>query len=236
MPTLLRFGLVKIMVDFRQRLLAGLEILEIEVSSEAIDRLSVYFRELKKWSKKVNLIAKSTGDEQIIENHFLDSLTILPLLLLHGVQTHLLDIGTGAGFPALICKAVNTELAVTLVESRLKRVSFLGHIVRTLGLKDVKILACRVEDEEQLPTTGEFTHITARAVTEIGSFLQMVERFSSSAPQLICMKGRKWREELGAAQEILDRSRYALDRVEHCTLPFSGAERNLLIFKTNAQS
>lgn len=224
------------MVDFKQRLAAGLDILEIEISSEAVERLSLYFNELKKWSQKINLIAKSTSDEQIIESHFLDSLTILPHLLCHGAPTHLLDIGTGAGFPALVCKAADTGLTVTLVEPRQKKVSFISHIVRTLGLKDVKILACRVEDEEQLPTTEKFSHITVRAVTEIGSFLQMVERFSPSAPQLICMKGPKWREELAAAKEILDRSAYALDRVEHRRLPFSGAQRSLLIFKTNERS
>lgn len=216
------------MFDFRQRLETGLNVLGIEISLEAFDRLTLYFSELKKWSRKVNLIAKSASDEQIVENHFLDSLTILPLL--DGVNPHLLDIGTGAGFPALVCKAAFPELVVTLVEPRLKRVSFLGHIVRTLGLKDVRILSCRVEDEEQLPSELEFTHITARAVTEIGSFLQMVERFSPSDPQLICMKGPKWREELAAASQILDRSPYKLERVVECSLPFSGAERSLLMF------
>ncbi len=219
------------MADFRQRLETGLHILGIEISADGCERLLVYFNELKKWSRKVNLIAKSASDEQIIENHFLDSLTILPLL--QGTRAHLLDIGTGAGFPALVCKAAYPELAVTLVEPRLKRVSFLGHIVRTLGLHNVKILACRVEDEEQLPATDTFTHITARAVTELGFFLQMVERFSPSGPQLICMKGPKWREELAAAAEILARSAYTLDHVEHCILPFTGAERCLLVLKIN---
>ncbi len=216
------------MFDFNKRLETGLQHLGIEISPEAFDRLTLYFGELKKWSKKVNLIAKSASDEQIVENHFLDSLTILPLLTDN--NTHLLDIGTGAGFPALICKAALPELAVTLVEPRLKRVSFLGHIIRTLGLEEVRVLPSRVEDTEQLPASLTFTHITARAVTEIGSFLQMVERFSPASPQLICMKGPKWREELAAASKILDRSPYSLDHVVECTLPFSGAERSLLIF------
>jgi 16S rRNA (guanine527-N7)-methyltransferase len=219
------------MFDFSQRLETGLDTLGIEISAEAFDRLSVYFRELKKWGRKVNLIAKSTSDEQIVENHFLDSLTILPLL--DGANTHLLDIGTGAGFPALVCKAARPELTVTLVEPRLKRVSFLGHIVRTLGLAEVTVLSCRVEDEGQLPAGREFSHITARAVTEIGSFLQMVERFSPSDPQLICMKGPKWQDELAAASKILADSSYSLDRVLECALPFSRAERNILIFAVN---
>jgi 16S rRNA (guanine527-N7)-methyltransferase len=222
------------MFDFRKKLDAGLKILGIEISPEARDRLTLYFNELKKWNRKVNLIAKSADDEQIVENHFLDSLTILPLL--NGTGAHLLDIGTGAGFPALVCKAACPELAVTLVEPRSKRVSFLGYMVRTLGLKEVSILTCRVEDEKQLPSTSKFTHITARAVTEIGPFLQMVERFSPSGPQLVCMKGPKWREELEAASETLARSPYRLDRVVECTLPFSGAERKILMFAVDERN
>lgn len=219
------------MFDFHKRLRTGLNILEIEISSMAVDQLALYFNELKKWGRKVNLIAKSTSDEQIVENHFIDSLTIMPLL--DGSGAHLLDIGTGAGFPALVCKVAYPELAVTLVEPRSKKVSFLGHIVRTLGLPEVRLLCCRVEDVEQLPSTPEFTHITARAVTEIGTFLQMVERFSPTDPKLICMKGPKWQDELAAAKSVLDCSVYKLDRVVHCSLPFSGAERSILMFNVN---
>ncbi len=219
------------MLDFRRRLAAGLDILEIDVSPDGLYRLSLYFHELKKWSKKVNLIARSASDEQIIENHFIDSLTLLPVLRCDTI--HLLDIGTGAGFPALVCKTAVPEISVTLVEPRQKRVSFLGHIVRTLDLPGVKILSCRLEDAVQLPAASVFTHITARAVTDIGALLLMVERFASPALQLIFMKGPRWREELGAAQEILARSAFTLDRVVHCRLPFSGAERSLLVFQAN---
>jgi len=216
------------MFDFSTRLEKGLQVLGIAISPDAAARLSIYFSELRKWGKKVNLIAKSTSDEQIVENHFLDSLTILPLL--EGAGIHLLDIGTGAGFPALVCRAACPGLAVTLVEPRSKRASFLGHIVRTLGLEGVNIIPYRIEDEKQFSAARSFTHITARAVTEIGPFLQMVERFAISQPQLICMKGPKWREELTAAADVLSSSSYQLDRVVACTLPFSEAERNILLF------
>lgn len=217
------------MTDFATQLTAGLAKLDIPLPAPAIDRLAAYFRELKKWSRKVNLIAKSATDEEIVENHFLDSLTLLPLLA--GTGCHLLDIGTGAGFPGLICKAARPEVAVTLVEPRAKRVSFLGHVVRTLGLKDVTILGCRVEDQQRLPADRPFTHITGRAVTEIGPFLTMVERFAASSPTVILMKGPKWREELAAASAIVDRSPFKLTDVRECALPFSGARRALLLFE-----
>ena len=216
------------MVDFRNQLATGLGILEIALPPDSYDRLARYFAELKKWSRKINLIAKSATDEQIIENHFLDSLTLLPLLT--GSGSHLLDIGTGAGFPGLVCKAARPDLPVTLVESRAKRVSFLGHIVRTLGLQNTTILCCRVEDEEVLPSHQTFSHITGRAVTEIGPFLTMVERFSLASPRLVLMKGPKWREELDAALTVIEQSSFKLEEIKECVLPFSGAKRALVLF------
>ncbi len=216
------------MVDFSASLAAGLRDFDLDLPPESVKRLAVYFSELLKWSKKVNLIAKGTDPEQIVENHFVDSLTILPLL--KGAGSHLLDIGSGAGFPGLVCKAAWPDLTVTLVEPRLKRASFLGHIARTLGLCGVNMLTCRVEDEAQLPSDCPLSHITGRAITEIGPFLQMVERFAPTGARVICMKGPKWREELDAAAEIVSGSPYRLSQVIEHQLPFSGAKRSLLLF------
>ncbi len=215
-------------VDFTESLVTGLRAFNLSLQPESITRLFLYFTELGKWSKKHNLIAKGSRPEQIIENHFIDSLTLLQLL--QGDACHLLDIGSGAGFPGLVCKAAWPDLAVTLVEPRAKRVSFLGHIVRTLGLSSVSIVNCRIEDTEQLPSSRAFTHITGRAITEIGPFLSMVERFAPTEPQIICMKGPKWRDELAAAKATLEASPFKLSRVIEQVLPFSGARRSLLLF------
>ncbi len=218
-------------IDFPASLATGLRDLDVALPPEAVERLALYFNELLKWSKKINLIAKGTDPEQVIENHFVDSLTILPLF--EGIDVHLLDIGSGAGFPGLVCKAARPELRVTLVEPRAKRASFLGYIARTLGLTGITILTCRIEDEAQLPSEGTFTHITGRAVSEIGPFLGMAHRFAALGPQVICMKGPKWREELDTAGEILKCSPYRLYKVVEHTLPRSGAKRSLLLFASN---
>jgi len=219
---------------FPERLQAGLSRLEIALDSDAIARLHTYFLELKKWSGKVNLIAKGSGDEQIIENHFLDSLTLLPLL--QGTAVHLLDVGSGAGFPGLVLKAARPSMRVTLVEPRLKRVSFLRHIARTLELGEVNVLACRVEEEALLPSDGDFTHITSRAVADIAGFLAMVARFAGPELQVICMKGPKWQEELENAEAVVRSLPFSLQEAISRRLPFSGAERALLVFSRERRS
>lgn len=215
--------------NFKNELKTGVASLGLSIPDDAYDPLEVYFHELKKWNKKVNIIAKSTADSEIVEKHFLDSLTLLPFLQNSGA--HLLDIGTGGGFPGLICKAaLGSSISLTLVEPRLKRVSFLRHIVRSLGLDNVDIRANRLEDEPEL-SKGSFSHITCRAVTEIGPFVEMVSDFSTTGAELICMKGPKWVEELSQATEIVKKSGFEVGQAVEHVLPKSGVKRTLLFFK-----
>lgn len=217
------------MSNFQKRLCEGLALLDSQLEPETLNRLEFYFTELKKWSRKVNLIAKSSTDEQIIENHFLDSLTLLEKL--QGSGRHLLDIGTGAGFPGLVCKVACPELQVTLMEPRLKRVSFLKHIVRNLRLEGVGILDKRVEECQDLTAKTVFSHITARAVADISGLFGMVQQLGADDAEILIMKGPKWREELVEAEAIIKQSGYVLAHRGKSFLPFSGAERNLLVFQ-----
>lgn len=211
------------------RLTSGARTLGIDVPLEGIERLALYFQELEKWSRKINLIGKKMDPSQIIENHFLDSLILVPFL--QPPQTHLLDIGSGAGFPGLVCGAVVHEMKLTLVEPRKKRVDFLNHVVRTLDLKHVVVQECRIEDEAAVPSRSGFTHITARGVAEVETLLTMADRFVVDRPELICMKGPRWKEELEKSGDILASSPYRLKRTFSTKLPYSDAKRTLLFFE-----
>lgn len=221
--------MVKEDFDFSEGLREGCHAIGLpELDADALSRLFVYFKELKHWSGKINLIAKKATDREILEKHFLDSLTLLPLL--DGDSAHLLDIGTGAGFPGLVCKAARPDLQLTLVEPRQKRVAFLSHIARTLQLTGLSILNCRVEDESVLPSDGGYTYITSRAVTEVKMFLDMSSRFIQPGVKVICMKGPKWQEELTVWKETASPVRFLLYSQVEYILPYSEASRNLLVF------
>lgn len=213
---------------FKTGLEKGLHALGISIESEGIERLENYYLDLRKWNKKVNLIAKSVQDNEVIEKHFLDSLTLLPFL--ERSKSHLVDIGTGGGFPGLVCKAARPELDITLVEPRKKRCSFLKHIVRSLELESVKIHSVRIEELPELPSDESITHVTSRAVTEVGPFLEMVEVFSSTRPSVLLMKGPKWQSELKKAENMGMVSRFDLETSLEISLPFSGAKRSILHF------
>jgi 16S rRNA (guanine527-N7)-methyltransferase len=99
-----------------------------------------------------------------------------------------------------------------------------------LKLSGVEAVAGRVEDEILLPSDSVFTHITSRAVSDIGEFLRMVSRLCGEGTTVICMKGPKWQEELQAMQKLSPAIslRHVLTLEQE--LPYSHARRALLTF------
>ena len=189
-------------------------------------RLYDYFIELKRWAAKVNLISRNASDEEIVEIHFLDSLALLGLL--GEPPAGLLDVGSGAGFPGLVCKAARPALKVALVEPRLKRVSFLRHVCRRLNLTEVVVHGCRLEDLT-LPDGSDYLWVVSRAVAEIDDFLSLCGRFRASGSAVVCMKGPGYHDELADSAEAAERWR--LVDTKTYRLPFSGAQRALLVFR-----
>lgn len=213
--------------DFLRAIISGCDQMELHIEQEQTETLYLYFAELQRWAKKINLIAKASTSEQIVEKHFLDSLSLL--LVAKNAGSHLLDIGTGAGFPGLVCKVARPEMRLTLVEPRLKRVSFLKHIIRSLQLQDVIVSAGRIEDETTIASDAKITYVTSRAVNEIGLFCTMVERFTDPELRVICMKGPRWEQELVEAEKKHNILINDYKVTEVC-LPSSDAKRFLVDF------
>ncbi len=205
----------------------GAAALGVTLDTQRIEHLYRYFQELRHWSARTNLISRGMDDEAVVENHFVDSLAVLSVLD-RQPPTRLLDVGSGAGFPGLVCKIARPELAVSLLEPRLKRVSFLRHVVRTLGCTGIEVQAGRLDDRDASPDGTAYDCVVSRAVAGIADFLALCTRFRRSDCRVMMMKGPRYHEELadldgGAGTWML------ADR-HHYRLPLSGAERVLLVF------
>ena len=208
--------------DNRSLLREGAGRLGLDLGDEAIERLLAYLAELMKWSRRINLIARDTPEAQVIENHFLDSLTLLPLLR---EGAHLLDVGTGAGFPGLALACALPEARFTLVEPRQKRVTFLRHVIRTLGLTNTTVVEDRIEPH-LAAWQGRFSHITSRAVAEPGLFLPLIRPLADAETWVVLMLARD--QPLGGIEQIPGGPWRIVD-TRTLTLPFSGAPRLLAV-------
>ncbi len=207
---------------FRQ----GCAALDLALDAPAIALLDRYLSELRRWNAKMNLVADAPLQE-MIDSHFLDSLTLLPHL---GPGSHpvLLDVGTGAGFPGLALKCAAPSLALTLVEPREKRVIFLRHIVRQLDLAGVEIVPRRLEKKNMEHIL--YPLITSRAVANVAEFLDLVAAWCPSGGTVICMKGPRADEEIAQWQTSASSSPFSLRNSISLRLPFSGSRRTLLFF------
>ena len=222
-------------VDVENFLVQGLERmgLHLENQDEAVSRLVGYFQELKKWNRKINLVGRKQDDQMILENHFLDSLTLLPLLEQDQLgAVKLLDIGTGAGFPGLVLKAVVPRLPVVLVEPRQNRYYFLKHIIRTLQLDEVDVLQVRLErnNQPQELRKQKFSIITSRAFSNIEEFVGLSSGLLAAGGKIICMKGPQGVNELTDFQQHALSKEYTAE-LQKAQLPFSKAERILVILR-----
>ena len=212
----------------RKLFLKGLDRLGIRLEGGAVEDILLYCRELTKWNKRINLVARNTPPAEILEKHFLDSLTLLPVIDQYGgTSATLLDVGTGAGFPGLVLAAAQSELQVTLVESRQKRVSFLRHIIRKLQLVNVKVIADRLEHADNL--AGEnFSFITSRAVADAGRFLSMIEGIPGSDTVVIVMQATDVVEQWISGSRT---ENWQLLSSQKKMLPFTGAPRLLSVVR-----
>ena len=228
MPGQYQSGLMRKNSRFRELLAQGCARLKIRLDDEASLLLARYFLELEKWNRKINLIGPAP-EQDIVEKHFLDSLTLLPFLRQHAGLA-LLDVGSGGGFPALAVKACLPELDLTMVEPRLKRVSFLKHIIRTLELSRTRVIAARLEPENPLFQDKKFPLISCRGLARISDFLELCRPVSPVGGKVICMKGPRADEELADWRKKEPASPFHLRERTDLGLPFSGSRRVVLIF------
>ena len=145
-------------------LIDGTSTFGIKLDQNQVSALALYYRELDRWSQKVNLTSIHDTKEIAIK-HFLDSL-LYSQALEQKKDISLLDVGSGAGFPGLPLKILVPELCVTLLEPNEKKTSFLRHIIGTLDLQDVSVVSRSLRDfSRAMPRHDRFSYITARAVS-----------------------------------------------------------------------
>jgi len=121
-----------------------------------------YLGELKKWNKAINLTAID-DDREILVKHFIDSICGLKVIDINR-EICLLDVGAGAGFPALPLKFVRPQLSVELLEPSEKKGAFLRYVVGSLGLQNVTVTTAKLEDYAGRGNAqGRFDYIVVRA-------------------------------------------------------------------------
>ncbi|MGK2906722.1 MAG: 16S rRNA (guanine(527)-N(7))-methyltransferase RsmG [Desulfuromonadales bacterium] len=195
--------------------------LDLKVAPEAIPLLERLTDDLLRWNSRRNLTAIIDRDE-VLEKHIADSLTLLPFAR---QATHLLDIGSGAGFPSLPLKIVCPELKVVSVDAVGKKVDFQRHIARTLGLTGFTALHERAE--KLTDYLAVFDLITARALCSLADLVELAGPLLAPGGRLVAMKGPEGCLEFIEHQSALQQEGWSAV-LHNLKLPVSGAVRCLI--------
>ncbi|HEY2036683.1 MAG TPA: 16S rRNA (guanine(527)-N(7))-methyltransferase RsmG [Steroidobacteraceae bacterium] len=173
-----------------QRLVHDAAALGVALTEHDAARLRQLLEELAHWNRRFNLTA-ITDLESMVSHHVLDSLAVHRHL--HGAA--IADVGTGAGFPGLPLALVNPERRFSLIDSNGKKIRFVSHAVRTLGLMNVEPLQARAE---MLRPERPFDTVLARAFAPLPELLAAVAPLCGSETQVLAMKGKWPQAELDA--------------------------------------
>lgn len=205
----------------------------LTLTPDQIGQFEQYQTLLLDWNRRMNLTA-IREPRQIQQRHFLDALSCaLVTGELNGRS--LIDVGTGAGFPGLPLKILFPNLRLTLVESVAKKTRFLETVVAELGLRDVMILAERVELLGQdMAYRAQYDWAAARAVAELRVLLEYLLPLCRPGGFVLAQKGESAAEEVAAAQNALAVLGGAVRQVRPVNLPHRVETHYLVVVEKTA--
>lgn len=214
------------MEDIRQKLISQAKGLGIKVTAEQAGMFQRYMEMLIEWNEKLNLTA-ITEPEEIVEKHFLDSLTLL-LACRPKEGGKLLDVGTGAGFPGVPVKIMRPDLQVTLLDGSNKRLNFLGELCGELGIECRRVHKRAEEAGLDKSMREGYDIVTARAVAQLRVLCEYCLPLVKMKGLFVAMKGPGAGEELAEAENALEILGGDKVEVKQVQLPAAG-ERNLIV-------
>lgn len=208
----------------------GLQQLHIALSEKQMEQFLQYYELLVEKNKVMNLTAITEFDE-VVEKHFLDSVSLTKQMDLHQ-PLKVLDLGTGAGFPGIPLKIVFPKLEITLMDSLNKRVLFLQDVISSLQLENIEAVHGRAEEAARNKKYREsFDLCVSRAVANISTLSEYCLPFVKIGGSFISYKSSTIEDELEDGKKGIAILGGKVKDVYKFTLPDSELQRSFVIIE-----
>jgi 16S rRNA (guanine527-N7)-methyltransferase len=198
--------------------------LDLVVTENQLGLFALLFDELIRWNKQINLTALEKSTD-IIVKHFIDSLSIAPLL---PQDARVLDIGSGAGFPALPLAIARPDLHITSIDAVNKKIVFQKHVVRLLRISSVEALHCRAE-ELALKRAHCYDFVTSRAFSRLTFFVNLAKPFINEKGKIISMRGAEGVQESHDAAVAIASTGFRVEEMLQYDLPLKMGRRYVIV-------
>ncbi|MGN0814834.1 MAG: 16S rRNA (guanine(527)-N(7))-methyltransferase RsmG [Candidatus Coproplasma sp.] len=193
-------------------------------------KYSVQFEKMYEMLSERNKICNLTAiceKKDVFIKHFLDSAVgekYFPL------NSKVIEIGSGGGFPSMPLKIIRGDLSFNLVESTGKKCKYLQDVVDNFGFEDINVLNIRAEDGARDAKLREkFDVSTARAVARLNTLCEYCMPYVKVGGRFVAYKGEA-EEELKEAQNAIKILGGEVECVEKYELP-GGDKRTLIVIK-----
>ena len=173
----------------------------ISLNESQIDAFKAFFEDLVEKNKVMNLTA-ITEFEDVIEKHFLDSLSLASFVNLD--HQSVIDIGTGAGFPGIPLKIAFPDLHITLMDSLNKRILFLQDVIEALHLEGISAVHARAEDlGHKAEYREQFDLCVSRAVANLSTLCEYSLPFVKVGGMFVSYKSGEIEAEAKEAEKAI---------------------------------
>jgi 16S rRNA (guanine(527)-N(7))-methyltransferase RsmG len=200
----------------------------VQLTEQMYMNFQIYMQTLIEWNKKINLTT-ITKPNEIIEKHFLDSLSLCKYINFRD-NMKIIDIGTGAGFPGVPLKIAFSNLDLSLMDSQKKRLLFLDDLLKKLNLH-ANLVHSRAEEASRKAQFREsFDIASARAVARLKILAEYCLPYVKIGGIFAAMKQENSVEEINDAVDIIDKLGAQIDSINSVTLP-SGSKREIILIK-----
>lgn len=226
----MRGNVIGMELDNREYLNEQMQGLGIELTEIQINQFIRYYEMLIEWNKMVNLTA-ITDYKEVAIKHFVDSVSLVKIEELDE-EKRILDIGTGAGFPAIPLKIVFPNLKITMIDSLNKRIKFLDAVIEELELDDIEALHGRAEDfAKDSEHREQYDIVVSRAVANLATLCEYCLPYVKIGGRFVSYKSEKISEESKEASKAIKLLGGKFERQVDYMLPDSEFYRNLYVIK-----